>query len=124
MITAWKPETLHRIMDLQWTTEPPTEEGWYWVKNKYTGAHDIEPVYLVKVTHIENQVVWSIEINGGSGEDFSYFSHWLGPLPVPEPPQETCLDCKKVFQVGQPMMPVEGGYVCESCMVERRKTLA
>lgn len=31
-----------------------------------------------------------------------------------------CLDCKTPFQKNQPMMQVRGGYICESCMVDRR----
>lgn len=58
---------------LHWTTEPPTVEGWYWMMQPsgvplclyFDGRLGIEDEYL----------------------DFDDFTHWLGPLPPPEPPQ-------------------------------------
>jgi hypothetical protein len=32
-----------------------------------------------------------------------------------------CLDCEVPFAVNQPMMEVENGYICEGCMVHRRR---
>jgi hypothetical protein len=30
-----------------------------------------------------------------------------------------CVDCEREFQEGQPMFEVDGGYICESCKVDR-----
>jgi hypothetical protein len=69
---------------MYWTTTPPTVEGWYWALDVL--FQHIEPVY----------VEWSIpdrkfivnQMRNGKEMELSDFSHWLGPLPVPEPPNE------------------------------------
>lgn len=68
------------IAELHWRTKPPTEPGTYWVKNdaavfsvciadSYTGLS-------VFLTHY-----WLHEFI----EEYKP-THWLGPLPIPEPP--------------------------------------
>ena len=67
-----------------WTTEPPTEPGWYWVT--YAGG-----VSVIKVRQDEKGL-W---IEDGYYSDqrlaidsaWKYHSHWLGPLPEPELPK-------------------------------------
>ena len=71
--------------ELMWTTTPPTQEGWYWVR--WT-ARTREPI-LIQVLRDEvdgDLVAWV----AGAPQPFalSYFHPWLGPLPVPEPPTE------------------------------------
>lgn len=64
----------------EWTTTPPTVEGWYWVKPRYLDD-SIEP-YIVEAKQGKAYVT-----GDDQPDDFDMFSHWLGPLPVPEPPQ-------------------------------------
>ena len=63
-----------------WTTEAPTQEGWYWVVN---GNKEIE---IVKVYKLDNSLhAWTVT----SERDFDLkeFSMWLGPIPPPEMPE-------------------------------------
>jgi hypothetical protein len=71
----------------QWTAEPPTQEGWYWAKPKKDGG-------LVSPQKDPRKiVVWvnkdaTIEVAGyDSWWETENFTHWLGPLPVPEMPK-------------------------------------
>ena len=49
-------------MNLAWTTEPPTEPGWYWVKWRQTSNHPAE-------------VAWTMLLHP---------SHFAGPIPEPQ----------------------------------------
>ena len=60
-----------------WTTEPPTVEGWYWARHEVT-----KEIVMTQVCQITSDY-WTTE-NGPIWQ----FTHWLGPLPVPEPPTE------------------------------------
>lgn len=72
---------------LQWTTEAPTVPGWYWAS--YQGKY--QTIILV------DKIVSDSE-GGKAGNLFAYsayeeeevsfleYTHWLGPLPEPEPP--------------------------------------
>jgi len=62
----------------EWTTTPPTDPGWYWAKNKY------ERVSIVRLDFIHGPVVWSVGEDGYNLPE--QFTHWIGPLPIPEPP--------------------------------------
>lgn len=72
-------EDIDILARLQWTTETPTQEGWYWVVN---GNKEMEIVKVYKTC--EGLYVWTVT----SEKDFELkdFSMWLGPLPIPEPP--------------------------------------
>jgi hypothetical protein len=54
---------------LEWTTNPPTQEGWYWV--------------CVEDGHISATFIH----NGADPKLMGDNVYWLGPLPVPEPPK-------------------------------------
>jgi hypothetical protein len=75
-----------REMDarMQWTTTPPTEPGWYWVRWNIPYIHDVEIVRVYREHQGDRLFVADI------GEDAEFelakFTHWLGPLPIPEPP--------------------------------------
>jgi len=56
---------------LQWTTEPPTREGWYWAS--------------VDVVGIEARII--VHYPYPSNENVDKITHWLGPLPIPELPR-------------------------------------
>jgi len=71
----------HKIdVMLQWQTTPPTEPGWYWVAQR-TNDPRVTQYYF-------NGRMWM-----NSPKDYEYFpyeeyfTHWLGPLPVPELPK-------------------------------------
>jgi hypothetical protein len=63
-----------------WTTEPPTEPGWYWVKHK---RHT--DVFMVSVAHDDDKVL--TVYSDGYPVPADNLTHWLGPLPPPEPPK-------------------------------------
>jgi len=65
--------------DREWTTEPPTEEGWYWVKDGDT-ARIAEVFFASKTTLLADLTDEEMP------RVLSAFTHWLGPLPVPESP--------------------------------------
>jgi hypothetical protein len=54
---------------LNWTTEPPTAEGWYWVYKK-GGAPTIK------------------EYRGVVVDVYFPDTYWLGPIPIPDPPKD------------------------------------
>lgn len=54
----------------EWTTEPPTEAGWYWIRAKVIG-HEVVGVAQYPYT---------------SNVNIDKITHWLGPLPIPAPP--------------------------------------
>jgi hypothetical protein len=63
-----------------WTTDPPTVEGLYRAINRdgfayWVAVHQYEGKYLVS--------------RMGYGHDITLdnYTHWLGPLPIPEPPR-------------------------------------
>jgi hypothetical protein len=71
--------------DIKWITAPPTEEGWYWAQ----WAQDVGNITCVEVSYslaTQELEVWV------TAKEYTYelkdFTHWLGPLPVPEPPAE------------------------------------
>lgn len=75
-MTGWRFQTRKA-----WTTDAPKGVGWYW---RYIGegivsmaqiTADADGFLYVVVDCIEYDI-----------EHFTY-SHWLGPLPVPEPPE-------------------------------------
>jgi hypothetical protein len=67
----------------RWTTEPPTQEGWYWA---LVDRKNPTPSIVHVVSAFSHGKLF-IEI-GREEEPLDWYSHWLGPLPVPEPPTE------------------------------------
>lgn len=65
---------------LKWTTETPTIEGWYWART-YVGVKE-------KIFVVEMRQTGIFITNAECPFPTSMFTHWLGPLPVPEPPDE------------------------------------
>lgn len=69
--------------DLEWTTEPPTQTGWYWIYTRKGIFH----TYMVHVLKGSTGLYCE-----SIGEELDYvikdfeISHWLGPLPLPEMP--------------------------------------
>lgn len=73
--------------DISWTQAAPVQEGWYWAwDGKYQRILKVEMSirgYVVRNYHpdVLERLDWIIS-------DLS-FTHWLGPLPAPEPPMES-----------------------------------
>jgi hypothetical protein len=62
---------MYEFAELEWTTEPPTQEGWYWVNFKIFVVDYVLPVqYPLRDTE----------------ENMHLATHWLGPIPEPEKP--------------------------------------
>ena len=71
------------IAILKWTTEPPTQTGLYRAIAKDNGM-----AYWVELTDLGNIGIFSVYYFGNNVMySVSDFTHWLGPLPVPEPPE-------------------------------------
>lgn len=76
-------------MKLEWTTDKPTEPGWYWIKNVRTahGYEEAEPC-VVEVANYGNGYPGNFNVTVPSDEcttelrDF-IAAEWAGPL---EPP--------------------------------------
>lgn len=67
------------MKEFEWTTTPPTEPGWYQVP--FEGG-----IVFVEVReYINKLVVWAT--GDDSPDEFSDYSHWLGPIPLAEPPK-------------------------------------
>jgi hypothetical protein len=65
----------------EWTTTPPTVEGYYWASPSLRGAE----VGIVSVV----EDMGTLEIHGDEWNNpLSAVTWWLGPLPVPASPQE------------------------------------
>jgi hypothetical protein len=79
-ITGEKIAEAIRAADLQWTTTPPTQEGWYWAQWKDGKREIIEAFH-----HIGSGDPMAYR-GGWDSYDESDFTHWFGPLSVPEPP--------------------------------------
>lgn len=67
---------------LRWTREKPTQEGWYWYRDKVT-----EPIMSL-ITTLDHQLVMNAYrryqnafIDRLDGE---YDEEWAGPIPEPE----------------------------------------
>ncbi len=74
--------TIDQFDELQWKTEPPTVEGWYW----YFGGGENEP-YPEYVYFDEKESGLCINVLGFSLRVDEGKRYWLGPLPIPEPPK-------------------------------------
>ena len=72
-------------LDFKWKTAPPTKPGWYWARDKETFLQIVR-VFLADHGNAGNRLeVW---LDTYESEELSDYTHWLGPLPVPEPPDE------------------------------------
>jgi hypothetical protein len=74
----------------EWTTEPPEESGLYWFRASNWKSDD-KPVTEQSYISVINGVVSFRPLIDGYEWEHEYevkdVTHWLGPLPVPEPPK-------------------------------------
>lgn len=74
----------------QWTTTPPTVPGWYWAYDTGPNSEDLNPfLQVVHVDYVDDKLVFDAIGLFDSHEALDWFTHWLGPLPEPEPPSVT-----------------------------------
>ena len=65
---------------MEWTTEKPTQEGWYWTWDGYTR-------FMVEITIPDpRKPLVFVAMLDGEEYGMSAITHFIGPLPEPEPP--------------------------------------
>jgi hypothetical protein len=71
----------------KWTTAP-TKPGWFWARD---GDNDEPFIALVATRSTDPFLDSPFEVIGYDDETYPVSNHkyWLGPLPVPQPPQES-----------------------------------
>lgn len=75
---------------MQWTTEKPTQEGYYWAKES---EYDFRPrhVYRVCLVRVGLFTLYGktrlFAWDDANRRNLYEFSHWMGPLSQPEPPE-------------------------------------
>jgi hypothetical protein len=67
--------------NIKWLTEPPTQEGMYQAYNEEVGVRwvDVAPDGIGD---------FLTAYAGGVPSRIGYYSHWLGPIPIADPPTE------------------------------------
>lgn len=76
---------------MEWTTDKPTEPGYYWI---YTipNWEDKPEIFCVYVNIIRGIISFAIPAGGYESEDSiepERTTHWMGPILMPEVPIET-----------------------------------
>jgi hypothetical protein len=88
--------------NIQWTTEPPTEDGFYWVD---FSTINTSPRFGSRINPYVHYVEKSLRHNGANGELMEALvntsgwlvvgeggllsgARWLGPIPQPDPPKK------------------------------------
>jgi hypothetical protein len=73
-----------------WTTDPPTEAGVYWIRVREEFEKEYEIIIADVAIWTNGNVYLNFPVDGFECEDkydAKFVTHWLGPLPTPEPPQ-------------------------------------
>jgi hypothetical protein len=71
--------------DIKWTTETPTQEGIYFAKHQ-NGTQMTVKVISAKYN---DESMAAVRFGVTFWVSLKDFTHWLGPLPAPEPPTES-----------------------------------
>ncbi|NDC39016.1 MAG: hypothetical protein EBZ48_13360 [Proteobacteria bacterium] len=78
-------------MSLTWTTTPPTEPGFYWVrwdKSRWNFTDEIVYVRYKRARCRDTSELVAFAFDTDSGEKpLSWFTHFSGPIPQPEEPE-------------------------------------
>jgi hypothetical protein len=69
---------------LQWTTDPPTREGWYWAIDAEDGEINLHRVF--RADHGGNDKPLEVWLDQYESDNLSDYTCWLGPLPIPNKP--------------------------------------
>lgn len=67
---------------LEWTSDPPTQEGWYWVDGYFRIGPGV--VFVEKLSNGRFEIQFGDLVD--YVDEFPQYK-WLGPLPVPEIPK-------------------------------------
>lgn len=109
---------------LVWTTDPPTEPGWYWLYDRLYGSR------VVCVSHgLVSDGFAALNIPLRHCVDCK----WAGPIPQPTEPEEvvgscSCIYCNTIVTtirqdgsggIEMPYRMTVDGPVCEECFAER-----
>ncbi len=82
-----KQNPLTHFRYLVWTTEPPMQDGWYYsIKGDFPGSVDLVQVVMFPDPDTDRLAIVHV-YNDSDLYTLHDFTHWLGPLPVPEPPK-------------------------------------
>jgi hypothetical protein len=76
--------------EFKWTTDPPTEAGVYWIRVREEFEKEYEIIIADVAIWTNGNVYLNFPVDGFECEDkydAKFVTHWLGPLPTPEPPQ-------------------------------------
>lgn len=65
---------------LTWSTDKPTQEGWWWMRQPKTSAS------VVRAQHLRAFGGRLCVFGWGAVEDFTNMTEWAGPIPLPEEP--------------------------------------
>lgn len=80
------------LKEKTWTTETPTQPGYYWAyENLEECDADVLSIYVTETSLKENKCLCLDVIS-----DLSEFSHFIGPLKIPNAP----LDCAIISATG------------------------
>ena len=88
-VTVTEPDAIHLAPIGPWSTDAPTKDGWYWAAFPFG-----DDAWIKVHVKVEGDVCYSVrgEEDGEEGKlaewRLASFTHWLGPLPVPEPPED------------------------------------
>jgi hypothetical protein len=81
-ISKLKSYLMYQCGGLEWTTTPPTKEGWYWA---FDARDSVRHVLMIEIApdgigyHL---TAYTADIP----HDIDSYTHWLGPLPIPDLP--------------------------------------
>ena len=84
MTPYWIGKQNSLLDGLQWTADEPTRQGWYWAQTD-AGIPTIVKVGLFGTG--KSNTLWVYMTGNDKAHHFDIFDFWLGPLPVPEPPE-------------------------------------
>jgi len=71
------------VIVYRWSTELPTQEGWYWCKNtRYT----LSPVAVFHVVNSHDGLRIAFDDKSLLLSEQNFITHWLGVIPVPDLP--------------------------------------
>lgn len=76
---------------MQWTKEPPKDPNFYWAWSSGDGDPTLGELYLASMVLIGRVIpdrpTWYFRTIEGEEYEATAFDYWLGPIPVPAPPE-------------------------------------
>lgn len=84
-VSVTEPKLIYQIVG-PWSTDEPTEDGWYWTLKGNIDEPIPEIVFALGDMNMRHDERGVYDYPDMPLVSFSFFTHWLGPLPKPEPP--------------------------------------